>query len=111
MPDVHHLKRLVQLTPVTLDFCRYGANYRKRTTIYVSDASMLSDLEKKCNHRRQHRRLGAWRDRKNKKGNFPEAKATKAKKIQVQHQATKEATAYPIELCESWATCVAQHIQ
>ena len=48
---------------ILITIARYGVDYRKRTTFYVSDAVMLSSLQKRCNHRKKHERLAGWKDR------------------------------------------------
>ena len=80
------------------DRYRYGVNHRKRTTIFASDAAMLSRLENRCNHRKKHDRLAGWVDR---------SQSPKKRK----HKATKLAVAYSIKLCNQWASLVKQHLQ
>lgn len=68
---------------------RYGATYRKRTTLWVSN-HMLDSLAKKCNHRKRHDALSGWKDKKKPRKQIP----------------TQLAKPYPRQLCRTWAKCV-----
>lgn len=81
---------------VVVDYCRYGALYRKRTTLMTWDASrpdFLRTLELRCRCVGKHRRLGNWGEQR--KLNWPTARGS---------------AAYPDALCTAWAHAVRNHV-
>ena len=75
------------------DMCRFGAYYRKRTTIFTTNGLDLQALALRCNCTKPHKNLSGWVAFKGEK-----------------RMTTKSATAYPTQLCECWARCVAMHL-
>jgi hypothetical protein len=59
------MKRWQQMTganEISLDFCKYGANYVKHTKFYVT-ASGFEGLVQRCDHAKGiHDRLSGWKD-------------------------------------------------
>ncbi len=76
--------------PVTTDYCQYGADYRKRTVLWVSPAGMLDDIARKCpgvsdshKHPRMLSHWGADRSTRTRTGD-------------------SNCAAYPPALCRAW---------
>lgn len=77
---------------VTLDYCMYGMNYRKRTKLVSwqpNGENLLESLKRVCNKKHTHVVLSGWKH------------GTKA------NQPTKNGSAaYPPKLCVAWAKLV-----
>ena len=74
---------------ITLDFCMYGAPYRKRTKIacwHPCDRNFLMDLSVMCDKTHQHVNLSGWN-----------------RDASAGMMASKKAQAYPLKLCNKWA--------
>jgi hypothetical protein len=77
-----------------LQLVRYGAPYRKSTTLYVS-GDFLDRLSLRCTRDHKHVNLSGWKDKS---------------KPEQQNMTTRGSAAYPSKMCSAWAKLVKQAI-